>query len=133
MRNHLTSHLPRCNPASPCSHCKLQEFLRKHLSEYNYEDYVKRTKDLVREWERLYEPKFIPSGIDLDTSWKPMFEKASYRLRSCITNERCETIRDIVTFNQVEWMRVPNLGKISLNEMEEILARNGLFLKDSEK
>jgi len=50
----------------------------------------------------------------------------STRTTKALIEEGCRTIYDIASRTEQEWLRVPNIGRKSVNEMREVLATFGL-------
>lgn len=52
----------------------------------------------------------------------------SSRTRNCLEEEKIYSIADIAVRTENELLRIPNLGRTSLNEIKEVLAAQGLRL-----
>lgn len=55
------------------------------------------------------------------------------RARFCLHDNKIETISDITKYNEAELLRIPNLGRKSLNEIKRLLNRFNLSLKGYEE
>lgn len=54
--------------------------------------------------------------------------EVSTRVASVIRSENCETLGDIVNRSEREWLRTPNFGRRSLNDLKNALAQYNLAL-----
>ena len=50
------------------------------------------------------------------------------RTRNCLSNMGIVDVHDLARYSDVELMRYPNFGKVSLADVKSLLARNGLEL-----
>jgi len=57
----------------------------------------------------------------------------SVRTSMCLANASITTVGDLVQKSKTEMLRVPNLGRKSLNEVEEILSAMGLRLRGEDE
>ena len=67
----------------------------------------------------------------LDASMEEL--ELSVRTYNCLKNARIRTVRELVGKTESELLRSKNFGRKSLNEIKEILAENGLRLRDDDE
>lgn len=53
----------------------------------------------------------------------------STRLLNCLRREGIKTVDQIIERREREILRIPNIGKKTLNELKEVLKQRGLTLK----
>jgi hypothetical protein len=58
--------------------------------------------------------------------------KLSVRLATCLRNDGIIHVRDLIRKSQSEMLRLPNFGRITLAELNEVLAQMGLRLADKD-
>lgn len=92
--------------------------MKRHLTQA-WEDY-KRRKEQSRIDERL---DFLNCSIDI-LRLKPAAESA-------LINHGVTKVRDLLACSILELKRLPNVGKVSINTIKEILGRWGISLKES--
>jgi DNA-directed RNA polymerase subunit alpha len=60
---------------------------------------------------------------------KPVGElELSVRSANCLRNENITCVGELVQKTEAELLRCPNFGRVSLNEIKEVLAEMGLRL-----
>jgi DNA-directed RNA polymerase subunit alpha len=52
----------------------------------------------------------------------------SVRARNCLLTHGIETVEELVCFTRWELANMPNMGRISVDEIENMLSRRGLLL-----
>ena len=62
--------------------------------------------------------------LDIDALGLPI------RVRNVFRNEGINTLADLLMISSEEFMRMPNFGKASLKQVEDVLAERGWTLKD---
>jgi DNA-directed RNA polymerase subunit alpha len=51
------------------------------------------------------------------------------RLKNILLAEGAYTLGDVLKMREIEWLKVPNMGRRSLNDLKECLAIHGLTLR----
>jgi hypothetical protein len=57
----------------------------------------------------------------------------STRSSNCLSNENMRTVRDLLAYSKAELLRLPNFGRVSLEEVLSALARHGCRLADKSR
>lgn len=130
----FTEHSGDCSPWHPCVACESAALLREHL--------VPATKREIGEQLRALESPVEDAATEpattqeederarvtqkLETPWKDFFPFLSRRTHNCLENEGYVTVGDIVRQTEADMLRVPNLGRRSLNELKELVLAQGL-------
>ena len=110
----LVDHLPGCTPAARCASCEAMAFLQKNLTPEQY-----------RSFERILKNASSPHGDILRRPWEEVFE-LSFRVQTALRMDQRNTVADIVRMTKQEFNRTPNIGKLSVQELEEALTAHGL-------
>jgi len=76
--------------------------------------------------EILKKDTFVPaSSALLERTWDGVLE-LSTRIRVALETDNKFTLGDIVRMTKSEFLRTPNIGKLSVSELEAELAKHGL-------
>jgi len=110
----LFEHGQDCRPNSPCAACRANEFLRGRLSEDDYEKFLA----LMLVYQSQEKESIALDELHL-----------SARTYGCLKTAKVQTVGDIVQFSEGTFLRIPNIGRKSLNEMKEVLGKLGLAFK----
>ena len=54
----------------------------------------------------------------------------STRVVNCLKNMECKTVEDIIQYTAADFLRFPNFGRKSLEELKAQLAVHGYYLKN---
>lgn len=109
----IIDHLDGCTPTNPCGSCKVNEFLRKRLKPQDYSEFILLIASL--------------SGADMDKAVDEVFDFTP-RICNILKNNTIVRVRDLVSKQEIELLRLPSLGQKQLNEIKEELARKGYSL-----
>ena len=118
MTINIFEHEAGCSPFNYCRACKAVAYLRQQMKPQAFEEFIRMVHDVGAK-----EPAALESPVS-------MLGKISVRLANALQNDNLETIGDIVNKRKLDFRRMPNLGKHSINELEAALARVGHRLKD---
>ena len=82
---------------------------------------------------KVLEPYRPKPPADEKLAW-PMevLDRSPYftmRLKNILLAEGAYTLGDILKMREIEWLKVPNMGRRSLNDLKECLALHGLTLR----
>ncbi|MBI2875063.1 MAG: DNA-directed RNA polymerase subunit alpha [Firmicutes bacterium] len=101
------------------------EMLKEHLAIFGTLTQVKQTVEMKAEKEKDERQKLLEMPIEeLDLS---------VRSHNCLKRAGINTVREIAGRTREEMMKVRNLGKKSLEEVEAKLGTLGLYLRESEE
>jgi len=74
-------------------------------------------------------PKVATKNRDYENLWVLLRDiRISTRLNNCFKNEGFKTLADVANKTDAELLRIPNFGKKSLKETQELLSEFGLTL-----
>lgn len=127
MPNFLIEHLAGCTPFSPCASCETMEFLREKLKPNDFAVFIRKLEDATgKKVKSLEETKTADESL-LQKPWKETIGSfLSTRTKNCLQNDGYTTLGDITVRTKGQLMRLPNLGKMSLTEIEDGLKSLGL-------
>jgi DNA-directed RNA polymerase subunit alpha len=57
----------------------------------------------------------------------------SARANNCLANENIRTMRDLLAYSEADLLRLPNFGRVSLQEVKLALAQHGYHLANKRK
>jgi DNA-directed RNA polymerase alpha subunit len=104
----FSKHEAGCSPLEPCLTCRLVAFLRNELQPHKFAEFLELCGS---------------KPITYDTRLEDLYgDTISVRTVNCLHNENIRTLGDLVRYNESEILRIPNLGRRSLNELKEMLA-----------
>jgi len=107
----IIKHQDGCTPARQCAVCEAARFLRTKLSSADFAHFVGILEG---------------TGTDLfDKSINDVFD-FGVRTANCLSNAKIQTVRQLLSLNDAEFLRLPNMGRRSLNEVKESLGEKGL-------
>jgi DNA-directed RNA polymerase alpha subunit len=117
----LDSHGDGCKPLEPCKNCQVAAFLKEKLAGEDFD----RLLDLLG-----LKVQTQTGQVPLDTPLRELqhFGELTVRARNALHNECISTVRDLVSMNAGQLLRVPNFGRKSLNEVKLLLDSCGYHL-----
>lgn len=113
-------HLPGCTPLRPCASCITVGFLRRKLSESDFNELVAEIRKGT-EIEESYGPT-NPAPLDSPIA---ILSELTIRSKNCLENDNIRTLGELTQKTRAELLRAPNFGRRSLREIEDALARVG--------
>lgn len=82
-------------------------------------------QQLVREWNSETDMATVrvsaKASLERTLDELGVLKELSLRVRNCIINDGVVTLGDALVKNEAEWLRTPNFGRKSLNELNEAL------------
>lgn len=69
-------------------------------------------------------PDYISDNLDIKNL------ELSIRTYNCLKNERIKNLRELQTKSHMDILRIPNIGRRSLNEIIQVMSVHGLSLKE---
>lgn len=115
MDEFFLSHRKGCTPILPCASCIAISFLRSKLSEADFEEFVTKITAL-KVTEGLVE-----GSIDV--------LEITVRAANYLKEKQIFTVGDLLKQTEGDLLKIPNLGRKSINEIKEVLASRNLRLK----
>jgi len=107
----LVDHLDGCTPLEPCKSCQAAAFLKLKLQPEDFDLLIQLADG---------------TAINKASPETPIRELGlSVRTFNCLNNDNLKTLGELVQRSEIELMRIPNLGRLSLKEIKEVLQRKG--------
>lgn len=123
MPGFLSEHLEGCRPLKPCSNCETVMWLRGKLKPSDFAELLQRLEG------KLPETGTTRLQVPLESKFEDALPEISTRLRAALKNENCVTIADIVKLSEADVMNIPNIARVSTDELIAALARLGYQLR----
>jgi len=108
----LFNHVLGCTPLNPCASCKAATFLRSKLSADDFKEFA----------SMMQKASTGPLADSIDTL------DFTVRTANCLKAESIHTVGDLVKLTEMELLKIPDLGRRCLNEIQEVLSHRGLEL-----
>ena len=120
MSNLFQEHLTGCSATKPCLLCEVVQFLKKKLSDADFGELM----NLIRRNDISVpsRPAILDSPIET--------LGFSFRIRGGMKYAEIETLAELLEKTEMDLLRIPNMGKLSVNNIKEILSDMGLRLAD---
>lgn len=96
-----------------------------------YESTAAQLKKLQEKIEGSQDDKAKYYAIEINDPLSDFFFSA--RAYNCLRAEQISTVGHLLEYSESDLMKIPNMGKRSLENIKEVLAHNGLQLKSEEK
>jgi DNA-directed RNA polymerase subunit alpha len=76
-----------------------------------------------------YRPKPVEDKLEWPIEVLGRSRHFTMRLRNILLAEGAYTLGDVLRMREIEWLKTPNMGRRSLNDLKECLAIHGLTLR----
>jgi DNA-directed RNA polymerase subunit alpha len=76
-----------------------------------------------------YRPKPVEEKLEWPIEVLGRSRYFTMRLRNILLAEGAYTLGDVLKMREIEWLKTPNMGRRSLNDLKECLAIHGLTLR----
>jgi hypothetical protein len=110
-------HMPGCTPVQPCVNCVLAQAIRSgELDEKAFAELVAKLK--------VTQAATVPDDASIDDL------DLSVRGTLCLRGQKIETIGQLIQNTEDDLWKIPNLGRVTLNEIKSKLACIGRSLRN---
>jgi DNA-directed RNA polymerase alpha subunit len=100
----------------------------RNIDAWNIQEVARRSYRMADAMLKAREEQSDEENIKLLGSSVDIFDM-TVRTRNCLRAERIETIEDLIMCTPNDLLKMPNLGRRSLNEIIDVLAKKGLKLR----
>ncbi len=122
MISELPKHLDGCSPVNPCRSCRAMEYLRRHLSDEQMEEFVGIIT--TGYGTSAHQSEYLHSRLQESIEELGMPTRAFGGLKGA----GIRTIGELVVKRDTELLHIPNFGRRSLSDVKEALMQMGLHL-----